>query len=107
MHLFKLVACCQRECEVVDSRYHWLYMCAAAKSVTNSAGAGRRVLEAAAPLLGLPSQGPAYTTEGGGPGGSAVVREGGGGVRQKKSGPPPTDLFTSVRNKPFNLNPTT
>ena len=67
MHLFKLVACCQRECEVMDSRYHWLYMCAAAKSVTNSAGAGRRVLEAAAPLLGLPPQGPAYTTDGGGP----------------------------------------
>ena len=54
MHLFKLAACCQRECMLyMPVEHHWLYMCAAAKSVCNSAGAGRQVFEAAAPVLGL------------------------------------------------------
>ena len=54
MHLFKLAACCQRECMLyMPKEHHWLYMCAAAKSVCNSAGAGRHVFESAAPQLGL------------------------------------------------------
>ena len=58
MHLFKLVACCQRECEVMDSRYHWLYMCATAKSVTVETFAERAFHPIAIDKQLYPNEGP-------------------------------------------------